>query len=509
MPTGGPSPGFQGTETSGAEITVYSVGDDPIVFGSSGALPIVGRYRQDADHALVACNTQKIMGQAGQFSFTVKPARGVTDTLFERIVDDDWVDIVFRRHGRVWHTMRGTVDNVSRQRTVGGAGATQISYTITGRDHQKQFELTPLWFNKFTHENLAGSASYRVYSIAPTLGGDPAETVQAFLISWMQELEGIGRANWPMPDTLPNTLGNFIEDIQRGFVLDGFSGVPSRVSINPNFMEPNGTLWSLAQEWGDPGFCELWCDLGKNSAQLGAGEECTLDESTLSVFFRDRPFPLSRAVVDENNQTPTGLGLGRDSAWFSLPLHVVPRQQVIADTVQRSGTERLNAFFVSPQLTQEFCRLGRNDLLQPLWSSRDIYRHGLRRYDIMTHYKHPQAKLLTISAIQRHMARDWYAINPYLMNGTINLAVGRPEIRVGTRVRIPGDAGETTLDETYYVEGVSNDWVFGQGIRTGLNVTRGWIGDDDSLMDAVETLVDEYAQPEKMTPRAASSEALV
>lgn len=508
MPVGSPGPGFQGSETSGADVTIYSIGSDPIILGSSGVLPIVGRYRQDDDHALVACSTSKAMGQAGTFSLTVKPARGVTDTLFERLVDDDWVDIVFRRHGRFWHTMRGTIDGITRNRTVSGTGATQISYNIVGRDHQKQFEITPLWFNRFTHENLAGSASFRVFSIGPTLGGDPAETVQTFLISWLQELEGIGRANWPFPDTMPNTLGTFIEDIQRGFALQGFSGVPARVSINPNFAEPQGTIWALAQEWADPGFCELWCDLGKNSAQLGADEECTVDESTLSVFFRDRPFPLSGAVVDEQGNTPSGIGLGRDSAWFSLPLHVVPRQQIVADSVQRSGTERLNAFFVSPQLTQEFCRLGRNDLLQPLWSSQDIYRHGMRRYDIMTHYKAPDARLLTLSAVQRHMARDWYAINPYLLSGTINLGVGRPDIRVGTRVRIPGDAGETTLDETYYVEGVTNDWVYGQGIRTTLQVTRGWIGDDDSLMEAVETLVDQYAQPVKMTPRAASTGAV-
>lgn len=505
MTDAGNRPGWQGSETSGVEATIYAVGSDPVVFGASGALPIIGRYRTDDDHALVGVSTAKQMGEAGQFTLTLKPARGVTDTIFERVIDDDWVDLVFRRHGRVWHTMRGTVDNVARQRVVSGTGATQITYTITGRDHQKQFEQTPLWFNRFTHENLAGSASTRVYSILPTLGGDPADTVQAFLIAWLQELESIGRANWPLPDTLPNTLGTFIEDIQRGFALQGFTGVPTRISINPNFMEPQGNVWTLAREWSDPGFCELWCDLGKNSAQLGADEECTLDESTMSVFFRDRPFPLSGAVVDDQGNNPAGLSLGRDSAWFSLPLHIVPRQQIISDAVQRSGAERLNAFFVSPQVTQEFARIGKNDLLQPLWASQDIFRHGMRRYDIMSRYKAADANLATLSAVQRHIARDHYAINPYLLNGTIALAVGRPEIRVGTRVRIPADAGETSIDETYYVEGVNHDWAYGQGIRTTLQVTRGWVGDDDTLMDAIETLADQYAEPVKMTPRAAST----
>lgn len=505
MTEAGNTPGFQGSETSGVEVNLHSYGQDPILFGSSGVVSLVGRYRTDDDHALIAVNTDKQMGAAGTFTLTLKPSQVYFDTPFDRIVDDDWVDIIFKRHGRVWHTMRGTVDSISRTKAVGGTGATTTVYTITGRDHQKQFEMTPLWFNRFTHENLAGSASTRVYSILPTIGGDPAETVQAFLISWLQELESIGRANWPIPDSLPNTLGNFIEDIQRGFALDGFTGVPDRISINPNFMEPSGNIWGLAQEWSDSGFCELWCDLGKNSGQLGADEECTVDESSLSVFFRDRPFPLSNAVVDQNGNAPAGLSLGRDSAWFRLPLHIVPRQQVISDTVQRTGTERLNAFFVSPQLTQEFARIGRNDLLQPLWSSQDIFRHGMRRYDIMSRYKARDGALATLSAVQRHIARDHYAINPYLYNGEISLAVGRPDIRVGTRVRIPADAGEASLPETFYVEGVTHNWVFGQGIRTTLRVTRGWFGDDESLMDAIEELVDQYAEPVRMTPRAAST----
>lgn len=498
-------PGFQSTETSSAEVRIYSPGDDPIVLGSGGAQPLTGRYRTDKNHSVIAVSTQKQMSQSGSFTVSIKPARGIDERVFDQLVDDDWVDIVFKRHGRQWHTMRGTIDSVTRTRAVGGTGATSYLYQITGRDHQKQFEITPLWFNRFTHENVAGSASTRVYSILPTIGGDPAQTVQAFLISWLQELESIGRANWPIPQTLPNTLGNFIEDIQRGFSLQGFTGVPDRISINPNFMEPQGTIWGLATEWSDPAFCELWCDLGKNSAQLRADEECTVDESTLSVFFRDRPFPLSRAVVDEQGNNPSGLALGRSSAWFDLPLHIVNRQQIITDTVQRSGLERLNAFFVSPQLTQEFARLGRNDLLQPLWDAQDIYKHGMRRYDIMSRYKAPNGTLATLSTVQRYMIRDWYAINPYLYSGEFALGVGRPEIRVGTRIRIPGDGGETRLDETYYVEGVAHNWSYGAGIKTTLTVTRGWVGDDDSLMDAIEELADRYAEPTKMTPREAST----
>jgi len=89
-------------------------------------------------------------------------------------------------------------------------------------------------------------------------------------------------------------------------------------------------------------------------------------------------------------------------------------------------------------------------------------------------------------------------MNPYLLSGSINLAHGRPEVRVGTRIRIPADNGDNAQDETYYVEGVTNNWQFGAGIRTSLQVTRGFIGTDNMLLAAINNVTGNYSIPESV-----------
>jgi len=491
-------PGFQKSETSGVEVTIHSQGNDPVIYSSDGAQIFTGKYRTDQDHALISVNTNKALEGTGQFSITFKPAKGVTNTPFDQFVDDDWVDITFKKHGKIYHTIRGLIDRIGRNRSVAGSGATSTTYTITGRDFQKVWEMTPIWFNRFALENVEGSWAYQIYSMIPNLGGTPDETVRAFLLGWLSKFGNAGRANWTTPSTLPNTTGNFLNDIQGGgYNIDGFTGYPPRVSIDPNLMNPNGTLWGLAKEWSDPAFCELFCDLGKQGTQLFPDEELNPNDSRMCVFFRDRPFPLSSNVVDEQGHSALDLGLGLKSAWFSLPLHIVNRQEIQQDDVGREGSERMNAFFVSPQMQQELLGAGGVDMMQPLWNPKDIERHGFRRYDINTHYKTAGGTLLTLSTVQRYILQNWYAMNPYLLSGSINLGHGRPEIRIGTRVRIPADNGDSTQDETYYVENVSNNWQFGVGIRTSLQVTRGFVGTDDMLLRSIDNLNKGYSEPNK------------
>lgn len=490
-----PRPGFQGSETSRVQVLHYAQGGDPVIFGAEGAMEFKGRYRQDSDHSIISVSTSKNLESAGQFTIQLKPAKGVTDTLLDRVVDDDWIDIIFTRHDRTWHTMRGTVDRISRSRAVAGSGATSWVYTITGRDFQKIWEITPIWFNRLALENVEGGWAYQIYSQIPNLGGSPDNVVQAFLRGWFEKFGAVGRVNWAMPSTIPNTTGTFIGDIAAGWNVAGFSNIPPRKAIDANLMNPTGTLWTLAKGWSDPAFCELFCDLGKQGTQLFPDEELDINDSRMSVFFRDRPFPITSTVKDDTGALPAGLQVDLNSAWFQLPLHVVNRQEIQSDDVSRDGSERMNAFFVGPQLVQDLLGAGGMDMTQPLWDPADILRHGLRRYDINSNYKTDGGTLLLLSVVQRYILRDWYVINPYLLSGTIVLAHGRPDIHVGTRIRIPGEGGDTALDETYYVEGVNHSWSLGPGIRTTLQVTRGFIGTDNSLLQAIKDAVGNYSVP--------------
>ena len=103
---------------------------------------------------------------------------------------------------------------------------------------------------------------------------------------------------------------------------------------------------------------------------------------------------------------------------------------------------------------------------------------------------------------QRRIIRDWYCLNPYYLSGTLNLKIGRPDIKIGCRIRVPGAASEDE-DESYYVEQVSHNWTFGSSVKTTLGVTRGWIGTDDHHLDRLKKVVAPYTMPETIRDKGA------
>jgi len=491
-------PGFQGSETSSAEVVIYHREDDPVLFKSIGRTQATGRFITDEQSCLTAVTTTKgVGGEPGTFSFNLFEGGG--DKLLDRIVDDDWVDITFKRHGRQWHTMRGIVDEIREASSVGSRGATTVIYTVTGRDITKIWKLTPIWFNRFTLENVAGGVAYQVLS-ADNIGGySVEETVQRFLREWLEPLGDYGRANWLIPKTVPNFGGQSFLSAMAPFVNPNVND-PRRLSLSTNFMAPQGTAWDLAKEWSDPLFTELFADTYLDDAALGSelisqnssrliSEGYGPADTKMGYILRGKPFV----------EAPLGL----DSPWFDLPLHTVAKQDVDRKDVGRGGHERYNAFFVGPQTTQEAVATGIMDLATPLWDEEDILIHGLRRFDVESRYEAPDGSstALTLAPFLRQKLRDWYAINPYLFNGTITLGVGRPDIRAGTRVLIPG--ATRFLDEMYYVEEVTNAWTMGVGLRTNMLVTRGWRGTMTDYVQTVRDLADKYRTPLFATPHQA------
>jgi len=481
--------GFQGSETSGPEVVIYPQGDDPVVLTSPSPLRFAGRQAITALPQLIGVQTNKSLdGGAGQWSLAFKPPNKSDGSRFrDRIMDNDWVDITFYRHGRKWHTMRGMVDDVREDKGVSGSGATSGSFTVVGRDNQKSWEDTPLYFDQFALEEVKGEAVIRLMNlIRDGAGSDPAEMVTLFLWTLFEQQGSFGRSTYTPPKNIPNISadGSFLSSID--FVGSRYTGHPKRIAILPTTTLHNGSVWDLAKEWSDPMFCELWTDLAIDGEDPTPGTEHSIKNTRMAVYFRDKPFPLVSAG-DYPNQ-------GLDSAWFKLPTAVVPLQQLTRHNHGRTGRERYNAFLVAPSMMPESIAAARK-VLRPLWHLDDIRRHGIRTMDVSSRYKAHLATLITMTFDQRHMVRDWYGINPYLYNGNLELAVGRPDIRVGQRVRIPGPTGpESTW--TYYVESVAHSWELASGIKTSLGVTRGFQGDDNTLLASVQAHVDGYTEPE-------------
>jgi hypothetical protein len=482
--------GFQGSERTGVEVNFYPQGGDPIAIEQEPFAP-KGRTRWDSEPSIIAVSTQEQLGApSGTWSITLKSGkRHHVREIFNDLIDDDWIDLSFFRHSRRWHVLRGLVDEINRNKQAGKGRGTATTWTISGRSFASIWEKTPIWFNVYSDENVSGSFSQRVFKSAENIIGNPAVAVEGYLRGMLEGLGDVGRSNWILPPAMPQARETFIDSVlinTKGYVdnLELFG-------INQNWLMPQGTVWSLAKEWSDPMFNELFCGmypggLSRPDIQIDPGKELEVQDSTMYAIFREKPFPT--------------LALGRESPWFSLPIWVLPHQAVVNSTVSRNNSEHYNAFFVSPQLVQELLGSAGNDIVAALWNKDDIARHGLRRMDVVSKYTTKNPDLLGISKQQRVKVKDWYSLNRYFLNGTLQLGVGLPDIKLGTRVRILGPHGPDS-DETYYVESVNHNWQFGVGLQTTLGVTRGWIGTDDSLMDALISVAGAYTDAVRALPK--------
>jgi hypothetical protein len=504
------APGFQRSEKSSAELILYGQPSNPGT--DQQVLPLVGdriefkgRSERDPNPSLLSLSTSKALGApSGTWQATVKTGRplGRDIDLRDLVIDDQWADIVFRRYNRPYAVMRGSVDRIQRMGGVGGAGASTSTYSIVGRDFGKIWEKTPLWFNQFANENVVGAAALQVIDGINTIGDGSVETtVAAFLFGFLQALAGKGRANWLMPIDMPGVADGSAFTDNVFYDTNGFSNSPERRAVSPSFMDPAGAgAWAMAQQWSDPAFCELWVDFVPTLGPFGTisnsdtvqetivafgkmvGVQLAIEDAAMTVILRDRPFP-TRA-------------LGSKSPWFDLPTAYIPQQEIISNSLTRGGDERFNAFFVSPQILQGFLLSGQVDITAPLWDPDDMKVHGFRRFDINSPYiarvGESEGALLSITKQQREKVRDWHCLNPYLWNGSVQLGHGRPDIRVGMRVKIPGFTRDKDL--TAYIEQVDHSWSLRSGIKTTLGLTRGWFGSDESYLEALDTVASRYTE---------------
>jgi hypothetical protein len=463
-------------ETKRVEVHIYPNADDPVIDRKQQRISINANAGTQSDVHVISCRTTKSLGAEGTFTIDLKEPRG--NGLLERLVDDDWLDVVCNVNGARHHVMRGQIADFRANEGVSG-GATTNLITITGRDFQRVLGTrSKVWYNQWRGENAGQAETLRIFDV-PGIVLPPDETVQTILFGFLSSLTRLGRAAWRLPSSIPEGANLSVEEAFR-FVAAGFTNDPDRISIDLQMMSPTGqTLWDLAMEWSDPVFCELFTDLvdRSTSEQLIPERVWSPDTTAMGILFRDRPF-----ISEE---------LGLQSPWFRLPTAIVQPQEIVGGSVGRGGAERFNAFFVTPNM--QYMGAQGIDLAGPFWSPADIEKHGLQRLDVQSHYtprgiSEPDQAMSTYCRRMRKRAADFHVLNPYLWNGSLVLSHVRPDIRIGQRVRIPGSSPNKT--RTYYVESVEHDMGF-PGVTT-LGVTRGWHGTDSSQLAALSAVLRGY-----------------
>jgi hypothetical protein len=437
-------------------------------------------------------SASKILGDpSGSFQVDVKPSRAAA-SLFQRLDGDDWIDISFGRHGQYWHVFRGLIKDLRRSQTVNGRGATVESFTISGEDFGSIWMNSPIWFSPYANDMVTEAVCAKIFDFKPAIRGAPNEAVKGYLKGFLEELRSNKGPNWNPPNSMPGIVeGSFLKSVSfwDDAGAGGFQNLPKRQAFNPNFGNEDAQLWQLAIEHSDPLFVEVFTELFAEGSPVGSktqkGDPLSPKDSKMTVVIRDRPFP----VVD-----PEIAAIGYKASWDKLPVFVISPQQIVSRELVRSERERFNAYFVSSLLQQEVAGPYALSLMAPLIHEKSMQRHGLRRMDIQTLQVPVDLRFDRLAEVQRRILRDFYCMNPYFLSGTIDLAIGRPEIKLGTRVRVlPMRVDEP--EENFYVESWTHRWQFGQGIRTSLGVTRGWLGDDRDYLGCLQEESKNYRVP--------------
>lgn len=514
-------------------LRTYPLNDDhPFLLRDRGAGERVMDWTESSEASVIALDWGKTMGQAaGTWSVKLKPKHEGLRLDRHAIIDGDWADITALRNGVPIPVMRGVVDSV-RERKYSVRGATGFEYTISGRDHGAFFEYPITWnsiWARTLSETVAGLFTSRVKG---RVGGRPDELFAALIQGTFAagaDTVGVPSGQWTVPESIKDrlplvtaptgtdnilvgTTASQLIDILNVFTFNAAQDIEGLRGAYYN--EPQ--LWTVGEQdlhatlmqWVNPLLNEFWYDLlmprafmppnGLNKflsaqddrfRQRVEGQEPTAEKEefgTLAAFCRERPFPT--------------VAQGNDSMWFNLPTWRIPNWLLQVQELGNGGQERFNVFELladfglGPQ--QEQAAFSR-----PRWHKEDIERRGLRAYSQTTRYfaqeKGGPEQWFEERDNWVSILRDWFAPNPYLRNGTINVKCLLPEIRIGQRLVV--DPGAKNQEEQFYVEGVAGSWraatqSTGEASSQQFTVTRGFTGTDEELVSAVNRLPDIYRE---------------
>jgi len=435
----------------------------------------------------------KVMGQAaGSWTATIKDRPPYGLGLGEAsVLPGDWCAISILRNDEEIPLCAGPVDSVRCQTEANPRGTVTRTYTLSGRDHGAAFDAPMAYQTNWVRtlgEMVNGLMTERVKN---SVGGRPDQMFSVLIAAALDKgVTGTRTGQW----TLPKGLG------------DGLCLIDTLTIKNRSTGNLRGSYWSAPQLWTQPGqtlhaalqyWCfallnEIWYDWHYTAASRGFSSLTTIGGQPLALAanIRERPFP----------STVTGL----QGPWFSdgeaCLTWKLPRWLCRSSDLQRSGLERFNLIELLADIGYGGGQSDQAAQFPPHWCRWSIERHGLKPMQETTHYIAQDGTLGKQWPLEREqwqkLLTDWYAINPWLTSGSLGFALALPEIRVGSRLVLENSNNKTS--EQFYVEGIDLDW---SGIdspttparaSTTFHVSRGWKGDDRSLMDAVSTISNKF-----------------
>lgn len=173
----------------------------------------------------------------------------------------------------------------------------------------------------------------------------------------------------------------------------------------------------------------------------------------------------------------------------------ITRYDIIQEDLGRSDADLVNLFHMTNN-TLGGASVDRTVYrsFTPVFHAESIRRFGLRVMESTSSFSAPGTSSTGLYNALTHLVGRWNMLldmwalhHPSYLSGTFSLR-GRPEIRIGYRLDletnpgvVPNVSGNDHRNESYYVEGVTNTWSYGeQGgqLKTTVTVTRGQPGEN-------------------------------
>jgi len=423
-------------------------------------------WEESTEGSVLQLNWSKRMGQpSASWNAQVKLGRKATlNPMAGDVLDGDWADLWILRNGVPFGLTRGVVDTVRESKTSSG-GATVRTLALTGRDHGAMFENIIAWNQIFAQSLSELTQGPMTKAVKHNVGGTPDFVFQLLTEAVFSQGTSQIRSAWALPPSLKSLSGRST----YGQALDIRTEELRGALFNVNLWTTAGQ--TLHQTLGQ------WCNPLLNEWRYDVDNAPGKDRIVMTASIRERPF------VNTDD--------GRSSPWFGLTTWTIPDWLVQNSDLGRSGHERFTIFELVADW--QFGTPGEQTALAaPIWSAEDVTQYGIRPYLESTIYVAEGAagRWVNMRREWQRLLADWYAINPYLLSGSITFGCMLPEIQIGSRIVI--DTGNPQTSFQGYVEGVDHGFAWagdgGSGPRTSttLTVTRGWIGTDADLLQAVD-----------------------
>ena len=562
---------FRGSEFVQIEVEIYPIEDNlwqhhsPVV-DKDNVIRISSERFTDGSIAISGFNySHQINTVAAGCSLEIK-AKGTKGTaLLDVIQPNYWIDVTVQKHQKRFHVFRGRILSASISSTAGsiGGGATTHSLQVNCQSFGAILAQTQVYYD-IVNEGTDLPLAYPRILISADNNQSVEDTARSLLQGFLAAGEdGTGRSVWELPRSMPIAPGNtqperdaelikllgpfYFKDVLQFFPEKedrAIENYPESVnSQSLSWLSPargGESLWAILQRWNDGPTTDMYTDLvGSNGKYLGEGQETTPKDTRMSFILRDKPFPTTtRRKVDTGAaaaESPSEDGdsqtIDREGYWFDekigkdgggyLPVFNVQWNDIKERNVTRTDVARKNAFFSAPVLTQNLTGL-LIDLQTPLWDTDDIQKNGLRPVFYSSSYmldinqvaklaksdKESVKNIITQLNVFRRRMRDFMCLGHLYMSGTVTLGHGRPDIRVGGKLKInavgeqsptdfQGDNLGGVFEEIYHIDGVSHSWSPILGMQTSLTVTRGIRGSDNERIRLLSNKIEKFRLAKK------------